>query len=358
MNVKNAKPLFKGHEQPKIPLEMNYYNLLEDRVKIWQAELAKKYGIYGFCYYHYWFSGKKVLEKPMEQMLANKEIDLPFCICWANEPWTKAWVNESKVLLPQFYGGKNEWKEHFDYLLPFLQDERYIKVDGKLLFIIYRAEVIECLNDMLDYWNLLAEEAGLPGFKYAYQDINFDLISNKDDSHFDYDIEYQPSYAYFDLCTKSKVKNMSIWKLLRNIKKKIYIYVERQLGFDLARYIGKKNKDTKQVKQVKYSEVWEAILQKEPISDKSIPGAFVRWDNSPRKGIRGYVFHGDTPALFKEYLSRQIKRARDKYNKDILFMFAWNEWAEGGFLEPDEKNKYGYLEAVSQALKENNEFPW
>ena len=98
--------------------------------------IAKEYGIYGFCYYHYWFGGKLLLEKPMEQMLANPKVDIPFCISWANEPWTKAWVNESKVLIPQFYGGKKEWKEHFDYLLPFFKDNRYIKEDNKPLFII------------------------------------------------------------------------------------------------------------------------------------------------------------------------------------------------------------------------------
>ena len=106
VNVKKAQPLYKGHEQPRIPMNENYYNLLDDNVKIWQANIAKEYGIYGFCYYHYWFGGKLLLEKPMEQMLANPKVDIPFCISWANEPWTKAWVNESKVLIPQFYGGK------------------------------------------------------------------------------------------------------------------------------------------------------------------------------------------------------------------------------------------------------------
>ena len=131
VNVKKAKPLFDGHVQPKEPLNDNYYNLLDDNIKIWQAKIAKEYGVYGFCYYHYWFNGKLLLEKPMEQMLNNKKIDIPFCISWANEPWTKAWVNEKKVLIPQSYGGVNEWKEHFDYLLPFFKDERYIKVHNK-----------------------------------------------------------------------------------------------------------------------------------------------------------------------------------------------------------------------------------
>ena len=105
VNVKKAKPIFDGHNQPRVPLNHNYYNLLDDDVKIWQADLAKKYGVYGFCYYHYWFDGKLLLEKPMEQMLENKKVDIPFCICWANEPWTRAWVGETKTLIPQ--SGKN-----------------------------------------------------------------------------------------------------------------------------------------------------------------------------------------------------------------------------------------------------------
>lgn len=205
VNVKKAQPLYKGHEQPRIPMNENYYNLLDDNVKIWQANIAKEYGIYGFCYYHYWFGGKLLLEKPMEQMLKNPKVDIPFCISWANEPWTKAWVNESKVLIPQFYGGKKEWKEHFDYLLPFFKDNRYIKEDNKPLFIIYRAEVIDCLNDMLDYWTELAQQNGFSGMKYAYQNLTFDLMPNRDDSRFDYNIEFQPSYAWNDLNNKSAV---------------------------------------------------------------------------------------------------------------------------------------------------------
>ena len=142
-NVKKAKPIFEGHQQPKVPLNNNYYNLLDDNVKVWQADLAKKYGVYGFCYYHYWFNGKMLLEKPMEQMLENKEVDIPFCISWANEPWTKAWVgDEKKMLIAQEYGQEEEWKEHFMYLLPFFKDERYIKKDGKPFFIFYRPDIV------------------------------------------------------------------------------------------------------------------------------------------------------------------------------------------------------------------------
>ena len=357
VNVKKAKPLFDGHIQPRVPLNHNYYNLLDDEVKIWQAKIAKENGVYGFCYYHYWFNGKKVLEKPMEQMLANKKIDMPFCICWANEPWTKAWVNKSEVILPQFYGGKKEWKEHFDYLCPFFKDERYIQAKGKPLVVIYRAEVITNLNEMLDYWNDLAVAEGLNGLTYAYQDMTFDMISDKDDSRFDYNIEFQPSYAWVDMHSKSKLKSSKMWSHLRSAKRKMCTFFEKKKGFDLERYF-RNNKNNSQVEIAEFDDVWNAVLARMPDSEKNIPGAFVGWDNTPRKENRGRVYINDSPEKLEKYLEQQIIRARDIYNKDMIFMYAWNEWAEGGYLEPDERYGYGNLHAIKKALEKTNEFPW
>lgn len=354
VNVKNAKPLYEGHIQPKEPLNDNYYNLLDDNVKIWQARIAKKYGVYGFCYYHYWFNGKLLLEKPMEQMLKNKEVDLPFCISWANEPWTKAWVNEKKVLIPQSYGGKKEWKEHFDYLLPFFEDDRYIRIDNKPLMIIYRAEVIDCLNEMLDYWNELANKAGLEGLSYAYQNLTFDLMPKKDDSRFDYNIEFEPSYAWYDLNSESGLRSTIFWKFLRQCKGWIYSKVEKIVGFDLERKLEKKEN----LIITSYQKAWDKILQRVPSSAKNVPGAFVAWDNTPRKKMRGQVYEGSTPEVFQINLEKQIQRARDVYKKDMIFMYAWNEWAEGGYLEPDKEHGFGYLEAIKNALNKTNEFPW
>ena len=131
-NTKSSKPLFKGHDQPKEPLNDNYYNLLDKDTRKWQGELAKKYGIYAFCYYHYWFNGKLLLQKPIEKMLNQNEPNLPFCMCWANEPWSRSWDGrEKEVIMPQAYGEKKQWKKHFDYLLPFFKDTRYIKVGNK-----------------------------------------------------------------------------------------------------------------------------------------------------------------------------------------------------------------------------------
>ena len=349
-NVKKAKPVFEGHDQPRVPLGEKYYNLLDDDVKIWQADLAKKYGVYGFCYYHYWFDGKLLLEKPMEQMLANKNIDIPFCVCWANEPWTRAWVGETKTILPQRYGEKKEWKEHFDYLLPFFKDDRYIKEDGKPLVVIYRPEIINVVNEMLDYWSELAIEAGFPGLKFAYQAYGMDAQpkEERNDSRFDYDIEFQPSYVFTQL-------NKNTFPLLRKIKHKVSCFLEEKTGLTL-RFLG--SGKISALNRVDYDKAWNAILNTQPESEKNVPGAFVDWDNTPRHGERGRVYLNTSPEKFKMYLSKQIQRARNVYNKDMIFMFAWNEWAEGGYLEPDESHGHAYLEAIRDALNENNEFPW
>ncbi|WP_287477694.1 glycosyltransferase WbsX family protein [Anaerostipes sp.] len=347
VNVKKARPLFEGHNQPKVPLNKNYYNLLDPNVQIWQAKIAKEYGVYGFCYYHYWFNGKLLLEKPMEAMLNNPNVDLPFCICWANEPWTKAWVGEKKILIPQVYGERKNWEEHFDYLLPFLKDKRYITDNGKPLLVIYRPEVIPKLNEMLDCWSELAKDNGFQGISFAYQNIDFDLMTNKDDSRFDYNIEFQPLYGEHEVTHNTH-------KYLKAIRRKLAGIVERKFGIDLMRYgQGFFNKGIKK----DYDMIWETILKMKPKTKKNVPGAFVNWDNTPRKGNKGSVFCGAEPKKFERYLSEQIRHTKNIYKKDMLFMYAWNEWAEGGYLEPDESLKYGNLEAIRNALNENNEFP-
>ena len=349
VNVKKSKPLFDGHYQPREPLNDNYYNLLDDETKLWQASLAKEYGIYGFCYYHYWFDGHMLLEKPMEQMLKNKAIDLPFCVCWANAPWTKAWVgDEKKVLIPQNYGGKKEWKEHFDYMLQFFNDERYIRVDDKPLFVLYRPEIVGCLNEMLDYWNELAKENGFTdGLCFAYQYGDFDFIKNKDDSRFDMNIEFEPQYAYKDLFSNQH-------KLLKTIRRNLSNWMAKHFGIDLIRY-GANYFNKK--KTIDYDLAWEAILKRKPASPKNVPGAFVDFDNAPRHGENAKIYAEATPQKFEKYFSQLIKKTKDVYKKDYIFLTAWNEWAESSYLEPDKKFEYGYLEAVRNALVANGEFP-
>lgn len=352
-NVKKAKPLYEGHMQPRVPLGGNYYNLLDDNVKIWQADLAKKYGVYGFCYYHYWFNGKMLLEKPMEQMLANKEVDIPFCICWANEPWTKAWVgDERKLLIAQEYGQEEEWKQHFMYLLPFFKDERYITKDGKPLFVFYRPDIVPCMKEMIETWDKLAKENGLSGITFAFQSGDYDWNNSKEANLFDYDIEFQPPYASHWLYSNDG----KIVSALKKCRRLLAGWAGKKFGIDLYRYGTAQYKKMTGQTVANYDSMWQKIIEAKPMRSNSIPGAFVKWDNTPRHGERGQINVG-TPEKFEYYLSKQIKHAREDYHEDMIFMYAWNEWAEGGYLEPDEDDKYGYLEAIKRALEENNEFP-
>lgn len=363
VNVKKAEPLFEGHNQPRVPLNKNYYNLLDTDVMRWQVGLAKEYGVYGFCFYHYWFGGHLLLEKPVENYLNNRDLNLPFCICWANEDWTNAWVSQQKsVLIHQEYGREKEWEQHFDYLLPFFSDERYIKNDGKPLVVIYRPEIIGCLNEMLDYWQELAKKHGFPGLDFAYQHIAFSLIKGHDESRFTYHIEYEPAYALQDL-------NKSGYTTFRSIKQSLVKHAEKK-----AEKLQKNGKNgpfgrvyLKMLDKLRdfhpqgltcrsYDEVWQAALAHKPTDEKCVPGAFVDWDNTPRHHGKGLVFTGASPEKFQKYMTEQIKRTKEVYKKDMLFLFAWNEWAEGGYMEPDEKFGTGYLQALKNALIANGEF--
>jgi hypothetical protein len=255
-------------------------------------------------------------------------------------------------LISQTYGNVKEWENHFYYLLEFFKDERYIKEDGKPLMIIYRPELIPCLNEMLDTWNRLAKENGLEnGIAFAYQHYNFGLMKKKDDSRFDFQIEYQPAYAMkeIDIGKNKFIDNLKRTKTnIDIISQKIF-----HRSIDLSFF---RKKDC--VKQFKYDEIWDAILKRNPETVKNIPGAFVDWDNTPRKNNRGSLMLGANPQKFENFLKKQIINAKEKYKKDFIFMFAWNEWAEGGYLEPDMKFKNAYLEAIKNALEETKENPY
>ena len=357
VNVKKAKPLCEGHVQPKVPLNHNYYDLTDIEVMRWQAKIAKEHGVYGFCFYHYWFGGKLLLEKPVEQFLKS-DIDLHYCISWANEHWTNQWVkSDFTVLMEQKYGGKKEWKEHFDYLLQFFKDPRYIKIDNRPVMTIYRPEIIDCRAEMIDYWNELAKENGFDGLCMVFQSSNY-LVrqTNFDLSMFDYCGSYQPGLAF----TKLRQEKQH-FSYLRDKKQAVLNFLEKHFRFDpgslnlnlIYRKIAKKQS----VLKFDYDEVWNRVLNDPDIFKNVIPCAFTNWDNTSRHGMRGSVIIGGTPEKFENYLKQLILKAKKKYETDLMFIFAWNEWAEGGYLEPDEENGFGYLEAIKKALEDTGEFP-
>jgi len=337
VNVKNAKSYFNGHNQPRIPLNNNYYDLTNVETLRWQAQLANKYDVYGFSFYHYWMGGgKQLLQKPAEILLKNKDIDINFCFSWANHDWMRTWGSKEKTLLMKVeYGNENEWKKHFDYLLPFFKDNRYIRIDNQPVFTIYDPKGIENGVEMIKFWQKLAISNGLQGIYFIYQ--NNEFHQHQDDelkNLFQRGIEYQPGKAF----TKFNNSPAGYYKRIKHL---------------LA---DKLNIDSKNMKLTyDYDEVWKEILNSKPASKNSIPGAFVDWDDSPRRKERGSVTLGVTPEKFEKYLTLQLENAKKNYDSDYIFMFAWNEWGESGYLEPDSKNNYEMLEAVKNALQNTSE---
>lgn len=324
-NVKKGKKLFKEHIQPFIPLENNYYDLTDKNTVIWQTKLARQYGIYGFCYYHYWFKGKKILEKPAEHLINWKDIPQNFCFCWANHSWKKTWNGINETLIEQTYGNIDDWEKHFDYLLNFFKDSRYIKIDNKPIFMIFNPRDIEMLDEMIQYFEARCKEEGFSGI-YIIESKNKIMNSNEL-------ISKKSSAAVIREPACSLEKRNIVEKILQRIKSKFrknYLYFVQKYKYqDFVKY------------SVEISNVYS--------SKNVFPGIFTGWDNTPRHGRRGYVIHGSTPELFKEYLLQQKKIMREK-NIDYIFLNAWNEWAEGMFLEPDEKYKYEYLEAIKEVI--------
>jgi hypothetical protein len=196
---------------------------------------------------------------------------------------------------------------------------------------------------MIDFWQEKAKENGLKGIAVAYQNYYFGIKKKKDDSRFDYGVEHQPAYAFYDYRGK-------LTMFIRQYGYKFMSFIQRTFKI-------KMNMNVTKLEYMDYERLWDCVIKRKPTDSKRIPGAFTGWDNTPRKGDRGNIVKGATPELFEKYMTTQIKRAKEVYNKDMLFVAAWNEWAEGSMMEPDKTNGYGYLEAVRNALKANGELP-
>ena len=354
-NTRKAKPLFPDHYQPHTPLHEDYYDLTNPETMIRQVDDAKKYGVYGFCFYHYWFKdGKMLMEKPMEHFLQNKNLKLHYCISWANEPWTRRWDGGSKkILMPQEYGDEKEWEKHFLYLLPFLRDERYIEIDGKPLVLIYRPDIIPCLTEMINLWNKLAKKNGFKGLTIMAQGSTYcrQMSTQKRNVAINYYLMYEPGYTYCALALKDK---KSLFENIIKNQKFFFHYFGRKIISMLERDVIKVKKNRPH-DLCDYDILWEAVLNNQ-VYDDYYPGAFTSWDNSARRGCDDRIVVGSTPEKFKKYLIALIYKTKNQFHKDCIFINAWNEWAEGAHLEADEKYGYGYLEAVKEALLETSEW--
>ncbi|MBL8383436.1 MAG: glycoside hydrolase family 99-like domain-containing protein, partial [Burkholderiales bacterium] len=316
-NVRAARPLFEGHAQPERPGELGYYNLLEPRTLARQVELARLYGIEGFCFYFYWFGGKRLLEAPLERYLADASLDLPFCLCWANENWTRRWDGlENEILIGQSHSPEDD-VAFIDHVAPYLRDPRYIRVDGRPLLLVYRPGLFPDAPATAARWRARCRETGIGEIFLAYTQ-SFDRVP-PEAFGFDAAIEFPPDYASQPDLT-ARIPGMAPG--FRGVVHDWRILVERSRAYMPAEYT-----------------LFRGIN----------PG----WDNTPRRGIEAKIYCNSSALGYQEWLYNAVVDARERFADDdrrLLFINAWNEWAEGAFLEPDARRGYARLEATRLAL--------
>lgn len=342
-NVKTAVPQFEGHFQPREPLGKKYYDQSRLEVLKNQVELARQYGLYGFCHYHYWFDGKQLLETPTNLILATRDIDFPFCLSWANETWSRRWDGrDHHVLIAQKHPPtKESWKKHYDYLIKAWTDPRAIKIDGKPVFIIYRPLNIDKIDEMLAFWRELAQRDGLPGLYFVFQKQS-DLLRRNCLNSFDGIFQFQP----FEAVNSSGYGNKSIqYSLFFSLVRRLPEFYQ-----DILR--GVRTKMTRCLSFHDYEAVWKEIVKIRPDQERTtFPGAFVDWDNSSRYKQKATIFRGATPKIFSYWFEKLVESMPQRHlPEDYIFINAWNEWSEAAYLEPDEKFGYQYLEAVRDVL--------
>jgi len=327
-NVAKATPRFKGHYQPHIPADLGFYDLRLEEARIAQAELAKKHGIYGFCYYHYWFHGKQLLERPINEIVESGKPDFPFCLCWANEPWGRNWDGlNAAVIQPQEYS-KEDHLNHIHHLLKIFKDERYIKIDGRPFFIVYRQANIPHVKDMIDLWNAEAKKNGFEKGLYILSTTSGMFEKNPTPLGFDASWDFLP-YIY-------SIKTNLNFRIIRKIKKTLGLL-----------------KDTVYL----YSDVVDNALRNYQGSKqwKEYPCVYPGWDNSPRRKIDARILHGSTPELYEKWLTDVCEKFEPfSEEENFIFLNAMNEWAEGNHLEPDLKWGLKYLEATKRVLEAYN----
>ena len=333
-NAARARPLFRGHYQPHIPADLGYYDLRLEETRIEQASLAKKYGIHAFCYYHYWFGGgRRLLERPFNEVLSSGRPDFPFCLAWANETWSDVWhgLKDRRILVEQTYPGDDDHRQHFEALLPAFTDPRYVRVDDKPLFMIYRPSGLTESKRTLDLWRDMAVRAGLPGLYLVCQhhDPLFDTVANGYDR-----VVHVPLLP--------KRREWAPWsRPVHKVAGKIQEFLNRPTV-------------------IQYSDLLEKVA---PIpmrpGQSYMPTVIPNWDNTPRSQGRGLVLHDSTPEKFATQLRKAFARvAAQPEEERIVFLKSWNEWAEGNHLEPDIQYGHAYLKAFQGELKKLSFMPF
>lgn len=333
-NVVKAKPLFKDHFQPHLPSDLGFYDLRLPEVRKGQADLAKNYGIYGFCYYHYWFNGKRLLERPFQEVLESGQPEFPFCLCWANENWTRTWDGQDQQILIEQHYSKEDDVKHIRSLLNAFSDPRYIRHQGKPIFLVYKASLLPNSKQTTDIWREEAIKSGLGELFLCNVESTGREYLDPAKAGFDAAVEFQPEWKLL----KKPIRRSILWRLLAKFGISSKAYIERKIFY--------------------YDFLVKSAINKPPSPYLSYPCVTPMWDNSPRKRIGGVVLHKSSPESYEYWLSEAIKKAKMLDDPEpFVFINAWNEWGEGNHLEPDNRYGYKYLEATKKAIQSNTNQP-
>ena len=334
-NTAKAKPLFRGHDQPHVPADLGFYDLRVPETRQAQAVMAREFGIEAFCYYHYWFAGRRVLERPFAEVLESGKPDFPFCLCWANQSWTGIWHGApGKTLIEQTYPGPVDHQAHFAALLPAFRDHRYVRVDDKPVFVIYRPMEIPNLAGAMAIWRTAAAKAGLAGFY---------LVGVESDEH----RNWIPAEYGFDAVIRSRLPARKGWptwnRPLEKVAHKLKQWQSRLNGETPSTVYGPTVHAYRDMLDIIVGDPTEGI--------ESYPCIVPNWDNTPRSGVNGLVLHGSTPALFREQVRKAVKVTTAlPAERRFVFLKSWNEWAEGNHLEPDLRFGLQYLQVIRDEL--------
>jgi hypothetical protein len=323
-NVRQAKPLFRGHYQPRVPADLGYYDLRVPETRQAQADMAKAYGVEGFCYWHYWFgNGKRLLERTFNEVLTSGKPDFPFCLGWANHSWyEKLWTIgvENKLLCAQTYPGVEDYTEHFYSVLPAFQDKRYITVDGKPFFLIFDPFDSPELKTFVETWRKLAIENGLQGIYFVGQSP----------------IEAKDKVLRLGFDAVNDVSISAIYNRLPLYMK--VIHKAKVLLFNMPRVF-------------KYKDAMKYFCNEESKKINVLPSICPNWDHSPRSGAKGFILTDSEPNIFRDHVVQVLNLIKDKPSeKRIAILKSWNEWGEGNYIEPDIKYGKSYLEALKDAI--------
>jgi len=333
-NVVRAKPLFPDHYQPHLPADLGFYDLRVPETRVAQAEMARNYGIEAFCYWHYWFAGERLLGRPFDEVLRSGEPHFPFCLAWANDSWTGVWHGApGRVLKQQTYPGARDHSTHFTFLATAFADDRYLKVEGKPVFVIYHPKELPDSTQVTDLWRELAHRAGFPG-------LHLVGVAHAGEM-------YDPADYGLDALTMSRLGTVRASRIPARLKARLL----RQTAFARAwkAILGRP------VHVYFYEDAVKDFVIRQQLPFEYYPCLIPNWDNTPRSGPDGLVLHRSSPDLFSNHVEEAIRRVRSlPPQRRIVFVKSWNEWAEGNHLEPDQRDGKGYLEALHLRFKEGS----